>query len=205
MLEPLDIYACLKFIQQDPIAPSQHPIGYLTAENRDTWARARRLLMERNSDQLEAIDSALFNLVLDDALTDNDPIKISKLFLHGNGANRYLMFLQQSQGVHLHNTKLDSRWFDKSFSLIVAQDGKAAVNFEHSWGDGVAVMRFINESLKDSTTKPRVHPHEVAGILPRRSVDPSHHVKRLGNGMGLESPWIPRLKCLCHSVTQNSS
>lgn len=76
--------------------------------------------------------------------------------------------------------KLDFRWFDKSFSLIVARDGKAAVNFEHSWGDGVAVMRFLNESFKDSTEKPRVHPHEVAGMVPRRDFDPSHHVKRLG-------------------------
>lgn len=95
MLEPLDIYACLKFIQQDPVSPSQHAIGYLTSENRDTWAKARRLLMERNSGQIEAIDSALFNLVLDDARTDNDPVKISKLFLHGDGANRYLKFPQE--------------------------------------------------------------------------------------------------------------
>ncbi|XP_032794300.2 carnitine O-palmitoyltransferase 2, mitochondrial [Daphnia magna] len=158
LLEPLDIYSCLKYIQQDPIAPSQHPIGYLTAENRDTWANARQLLMENNSGQMEDIDSALFNLVLDDVGTDNDPVKISKLFLHGNGANR---------------------WFDKSFSLIVARDGKAAVNFEHSWGDGVAVMRFLNESFKDSTGKPRVHPDEVAGMVPRRDFDPSYHVKRL--------------------------
>lgn len=95
MLEPLDIYACLKFIQQDPISPSQHPLGYLTAENRDTWASVRQLLMERNSGQIEAIDSALFNLVLDDAITDDDPVKISKLFLHGDGANRYLVFPRQ--------------------------------------------------------------------------------------------------------------
>lgn len=98
MLEPLDIYACLKWIQQDPISPSRDPIGYLTAENRDTWAKARRLLMENNSSQMEAIDSALFNLVLDDVGTDNDPVKISKLFLHGNGANRYKKKLLKSFG-----------------------------------------------------------------------------------------------------------
>lgn len=98
LLEPLDIYSCLKWIQQDPISPSRDPIGYLTAENRDTWAKARRLLMENNSSQMEAIDSALFNLVLDDVGTDNDPVKISKLFLHGNGANRYKKKLLKSFG-----------------------------------------------------------------------------------------------------------
>ena len=37
------------------------------------------------------------------------------------------------------------RWFDKSFQLVLCKDGKAAVNFEHAWGDGVAVLRFFNE------------------------------------------------------------
>lgn len=50
------------------------------------------------------------------------------------------------------------RRFDKSFSIIVAKDGHAAINFEHSWGDGVAVLRFLNEIYKDSTRKPLVHP-----------------------------------------------
>ena len=27
----------------------------------------------------------------------------------------------------------------------MCKDGKAAVNFEHAWGDGVAVLRFFNE------------------------------------------------------------
>ena len=37
------------------------------------------------------------------------------------------------------------RWLDKSFQLVVAANGKAAVNFEHAWGDGVAVLRYFNE------------------------------------------------------------
>lgn len=87
--------------------------------------------------------------------------------------------------------------------MIVSKDGKAAVNFEHSWGDGVAVMRFINESLKNSTEKPSVHPNQVATMGSRVSLDPSHHVKRLGNkndnclhrGKNV-SLWLPRLKSL---------
>lgn len=89
MLAPQDIHACIKHVQQDSATPSQHPLGFLTAENRDVWAGARRLLMEHNSQQLEAIDSALFNLVLDSVQSDEDPIRMTKLFLHGDGANRY--------------------------------------------------------------------------------------------------------------------
>jgi len=53
---------------------------------------------------------------------------------------------------------LPCRWFDKCFTLIVTKSGRSAVNFEHSWGDGVAVMRYIIELVRDTTTKPTVHP-----------------------------------------------
>jgi len=41
------------------------------------------------------------------------------------------------------------RWFDKSFQLIVTPEAYAAINFEHSWGDGVAVLRFFQSIYKD--------------------------------------------------------
>lgn len=41
------------------------------------------------------------------------------------------------------------RWFDKSIQLIVTQGGQAAINFEHAWGDGVAVLRLLEELYKD--------------------------------------------------------
>ena len=49
------------------------------------------------------------------------------------------------------------RWFDKNFTLIITKKGHTAINFEHSWGDGVAVLRYIIEIFRDSSTKPRVY------------------------------------------------
>ncbi len=43
------------------------------------------------------------------------------------------------------------RWFDKSFSLIVNKGGSSSINFEHAWGDGVAVLRLFNELYKDAS------------------------------------------------------
>ena len=43
-----------------------------------------------------------------------------------------------------HALSLHAR-FDKSFSLIFTGDGEVALNFEHSWGDGVAILRFCND------------------------------------------------------------
>lgn len=34
----------------------------------------------------------------------------------------------------------------------------AGINFEHSWGDGVAVLRFFQDIYKEITNKPFIHP-----------------------------------------------
>ena len=54
----------------------------------------------------------------------------------------------------LHGTGTD-RWLDKSFQLVVSANAKAAVNFEHAWGDGVAVLRFFNEVYAASGALPQ--------------------------------------------------
>ena len=64
------------------------------------------------------------------------------------------------------------RWFDKCFSLVMDSAGQTAINFEHSWGDGVAVLRYFNEVYKDSTEQPHVHPDTVP--------EPTKGVTRLG-------------------------
>lgn len=48
------------------------------------------------------------------------------------------------------------RWFDKSFSYIITPSGRVALNFEHAWGDGVAVMSLVNEVYHDNTTNPQL-------------------------------------------------
>ncbi|KAI1892086.1 hypothetical protein AGOR_G00150350 [Albula goreensis] len=129
------------------------PLGFLTSENRDVWASLREKLLEAgNGEVLSTVDSALFCLCLDDEPM-RDHIHISHNMLHGNGFNR---------------------WYDKSFSIIIAKDGQAAINFEHSWGDGVAVLRFQNEIFKDTTEQPLVHPGS-----PGASVDSASMVRRL--------------------------
>ncbi|XP_051930293.1 carnitine O-palmitoyltransferase 2, mitochondrial [Hippocampus zosterae] len=137
MLPPAQIRDNLSYILSDATPPPDFPLGALTTENRDVWAGLRdKLVAGGNGEALTAVDSALFCLCLDDVAL-GDAVAASHNMLHGDGVNR---------------------WFDKSFSIIVAQDGHAAINFEHSWGDGVAVLRFLNEIYKDTTSKPLVHP-----------------------------------------------
>ncbi|XP_063154039.1 carnitine O-palmitoyltransferase 2, mitochondrial [Candoia aspera] len=137
IVKPSEIQAHLKFILSDNTPAPAFPLAYLTTENRDTWATLRQELLDNgNREALRKVDSAIFCLCLDDF-----PIKdlnhLSHTMLHGDGINR---------------------WYDKSFNLILAKDGSAAIHFEHSWGDGVAVLRFQNEVFKDSTEFPAITP-----------------------------------------------
>uniref|UniRef100_A0ABI7ZFZ2 Carnitine O-palmitoyltransferase 2, mitochondrial n=1 Tax=Felis catus TaxID=9685 RepID=A0ABI7ZFZ2_FELCA len=132
-----EIQAHLKYILSDSSPAPEFPLAYLTTENRDVWAELRRKLASGgNEEALRKVDSAVFCLCLDD-FPIKDLIHLSHNMLHGDGTNR---------------------WFDKSFNLIIAKDGTAAINFEHAWGDGVAVLRFLNEVFKDSTQAPAVTP-----------------------------------------------
>lgn len=118
---------------------NKHPIGVFTTGNRDTWASTRQhmeSLSEQNKRNLKVIDSAVFCLCL-----DNDSVDLEKPV---NGVKRFLF----------DDSK--NRWYDKSLSLIVGKDGMAGVNFEHSWGDGVAVLRYFNEIYKETTENPFV-------------------------------------------------
>nr|XP_058919787.1 carnitine O-palmitoyltransferase 2, mitochondrial isoform X2 [Kogia breviceps] len=132
-----EIQAHLKYILSDNSLAPEFPLSYLTSENRDIWAELRQKLVSGgNEETLRKVDSAVFCLCLDD-FPIKDLVHLSHNMLHGDGTNR---------------------WFDKSFNLIIAKDGTAAVHFEHAWGDGVAVLRFFNEVFKDSTQAPAVTP-----------------------------------------------
>ncbi|KAJ4942860.1 hypothetical protein JOQ06_005372 [Pogonophryne albipinna] len=153
LVEPAEIQSHLKYILSDSAPTAAFPLGVLTSENRDVWAGLRnKLVAAGNAEDLRVVDSALFCLSLDDE-SMKDHIHISHNMLHGDGCNR---------------------WYDKSFSIILTKDGQAAINFEHSWGDGVAVLRFQNEIFKDTTEKPLVHPGSAAA-----AVDSSSAVRRL--------------------------
>lgn len=144
LVTPAEIQSHLKYILSDPTPAPAFPLGVLTSENRNVWAGLRdKLVAAGNAADLQTVDSALFCLSLDDE-TMRDHIHISHNMLHGDGCNR---------------------WYDKSFSIIIAKDGQAAINFEHSWGDGVAVLRFQNEIFKDTTEQPLVHPDSAAAAV----------------------------------------
>lgn len=143
-------------LQQIVDAPDEakpdEAVGLLTSLPRHEWAAARAQLgavSEANRAALHAIDSAIFCV----SLTHGAPSSlhdVQRNALHGGGADR---------------------WLDKSFQLVVTENAKAAVNFEHAWGDGVAVLRYFNEVYAASRALPPDSTAErpaAAAAAPRR-------------------------------------
>ncbi|EDV39860.2 LOW QUALITY PROTEIN: uncharacterized protein Dana_GF24256 [Drosophila ananassae] len=118
------------------------PLGVLTSGQRDQWARTREQFVSnsKNADLLQSeVDAALFCVCLD-----------------GEEDGVYDENSQEPLLKHLLAGKATNRWFDKSISLLISADGTTAINFEHSWGDGVAVLRYFNELYKDTLKQPFV-------------------------------------------------
>jgi len=129
--------ALLSITESDEPAPNP-PIGALTCTDRTSWAKNRTSLIELdslNAESLKTIDTSLFVLCLDPNPTSTleDAMKAA---VHGNPRHR---------------------WFDKPCTLIVTSDGRLCSNCEHSWGDGIAMMRWGQEIVKE-ISKPSYTP-----------------------------------------------
>eukprot|EP00035_Acanthoeca_spectabilis_P007930 m.146460 g.146460 ORF g.146460 m.146460 type:complete len:635 (+) comp14145_c0_seq3:132-2036(+) len=110
--------------ERDPSAA----VATLTAADRDHWGRARTSLLEAdpaNKVGLNTIESAILHVCLDQTVPTNRK-EVYETFLYG-GKNG------------------ESRWYDKSVSLICTPSGDAAVNFEHSPFDGSTLIRMMND------------------------------------------------------------
>ncbi|EFO22172.2 choline/Carnitine O-acyltransferase [Loa loa] len=137
------VQACLSIIlsEQSHLKP-EDCVGSLTSLERDQWAEVRSELSSvgSNSASLALIDNSLFVLCLD-PLRSDDLNQLAQSLLSGGDAS--------------------NRWFDKCFQLIVDAQGLATINFEHSWGDGVAVLRLMEESFRDTKQNHFVHPNQT--------------------------------------------
>lgn len=171
---PEEIYACVQYLTDLSVEPKLDHITPLSAQNRDTWAQARQRLVSSsslNAESLHKVDSAIFSISLDELSFDPEAERLDAAhnFLHGNSVKQ--------------GTRRLNRWFDKSFGMMFDEKGHASITFEHSWGDGVAVLRVFNDIFKDSTKNHFVTPD----TKPSAAVDPSTQVKHLRFQLSSES------------------
>ncbi|KAF9992984.1 hypothetical protein BGZ65_011557, partial [Modicella reniformis] len=135
----------------------QLPVGVLTSENRDIWAKARHTLLglsPQNHASLGLIDNALFVICLDDYSSDRDiDISHHNIFHAGNAHNR---------------------WFDKSMQFIFENNGRSGINGEHSPADAVIPGRILDEVVKNESN---AEPRNVTNA----QLQPIQHVKFVVN------------------------
>ena len=55
--------------------------------------------------------------------------------------------------------------------MALSSNAKMAINFEHAWGDGVAVVRFLNEVCETSASDTYQPKENSSGALSVRRLD----------------------------------
>jgi carnitine O-acetyltransferase len=106
-------------------APTEESVGHLTTLARAECAAARAELLEVHPDNaaaLDTVETALFNVCLDDAAAADHLMACNNL-LYGSSANR---------------------WYDKAISLVVTANGIAGINGEHCLLDGMSTLSFCD-------------------------------------------------------------
>ncbi|KAG5504915.1 hypothetical protein JKF63_04361 [Porcisia hertigi] len=127
-----ELYAQLRDIVHTHVAPPSTDPSVFTALPRTEWNGVRTMLLRNatNSQSLAAVEESMFVLNLD--ADDEGEVARDPMCAVGLTA--------KSPSVRAGN-----RWWDKSLSVTVNSRGDVAVSAESSWGDGVAVRRYVND------------------------------------------------------------
>lgn len=126
-------------------------LASLTSMDRDSWSDVYTDLKHTNLSAMNDIGGALFHVVLD-AEDDSQKSRNEKVrsSLYGNTINR---------------------WFDQSLTLII-NNHEIGTHFEHSWGDGLSVLRLSKDTLE------KVRDWKISDFGENQSVPPDH-VKKI--------------------------
>ncbi|KAL2913180.1 hypothetical protein HK105_207299 [Polyrhizophydium stewartii] len=112
------------------------PVGLLSGEHRDTWAKWHGHLVAlggKNTETFKWIDTALFAVCLDDRAL---PLTLS----------------DQAKAV-FHNFDARNRWFDKCLQVVITNDARVGVNGEHSPCDALVPAYAIDFAARNEPAK----------------------------------------------------
>ncbi|XP_067140741.1 carnitine O-acetyltransferase-like isoform X2 [Centruroides vittatus] len=132
-LNERQIFSQLELVVAQSKFPKK-PIGVLTTEHRDTWAKAYKRLCKYdklNKESVKTIQSSIFLLCLDQSVPNNAMNKRTHAALqtiHGGGS-------KENSG---------NRWFDKTIQFIVGADGVVGLTYEHSPSEGPPIANLMD-------------------------------------------------------------
>ena len=121
-------------------------IGILTSSHRDTWTKAREILLSDGGDAfreaLKTLESGAILLSLDDTTPVSREECCVKLLTGGEASG-------------------SNRWFDKSIQLLVSKNGKTGILGEHSMMDGMTLVGLSDHLTKTSYADAKIRSLDV--------------------------------------------
>ena len=152
------------------------PVGLLTAENRTTWAEARKTLERKpqNKHVLETIDRALFMVCLDDASPATTDDAARQFFHAGDGKNRWFdKTISIVRSLSLACCHEVASTYRSAVLQVVCKNGIAGVNGEHTPQDAPAPARVCDIALGLET------PEQYEALAAVQDDPPEHAHRKL--------------------------
>ncbi|XP_039361940.1 carnitine O-acetyltransferase isoform X2 [Mauremys reevesii] len=139
------IFIQLEKIWNTSLQTNKEPIGILTSNHRNSWAKAYNHLIKdkTNKESVRSIEKSIFTVCLDSPIPRvSDDIYKSRMaaqMLHGGGS-------RWNSG---------NRWFDKTLQFIVAEDGSCGLVYEHAPSEGPPIVALLDH-IVEYTKKPEL-------------------------------------------------
>uniref|UniRef100_A0A3Q2I4W3 Carnitine O-acetyltransferase n=1 Tax=Equus caballus TaxID=9796 RepID=A0A3Q2I4W3_HORSE len=139
------IFTQLEKIWNSSLQTNKEPVGILTSNHRNSWAKAYNTLIKDkvNRDSVRSIQKSIFTVCLDAPVPrvseDVYRSRVAGQMLHGGGS------------------KINSgnRWFDKTLQFIVAEDGSCGLVYEHAAAEGPPIIALVDHVI-EFTKKPEL-------------------------------------------------
>ncbi|CAM2103610.1 carnitine O-acetyltransferase isoform X1 [Caretta caretta] len=139
------IFIQLEKIWNTSLQTNKEPIGILTTNHRNSWAKAYNNLIKdkTNKESVRSIEKSIFTVCLDSPIPRvSDDIyksRVAAQMLHGGGS-------RWNSG---------NRWFDKTLQFIVAEDGSCGLVYEHAPAEGPPIVALLDH-IVEYTKKPEL-------------------------------------------------
>ncbi|XP_077162991.1 carnitine O-acetyltransferase isoform X3 [Paroedura picta] len=139
------IFLQLEKIWNTSLQTNKEPIGILTTNHRNSWAKAYNNLIKdkTNKESVRCIEKSIFTVCLDAPMPRvSDDIyksRVAAQMLHGGGS-------RWNSG---------NRWFDKTLQFIIAEDGSCGLVYEHAPSEGPPLIALVDHVV-EYTRKPEL-------------------------------------------------
>ncbi|XP_041908093.1 carnitine O-acetyltransferase isoform X1 [Corvus kubaryi] len=137
------LFIQLEKIWNTSLQTNKEPIGILTTNHRNSWAKAYNNLLKdkTNKESVRAIEKSICTVCLDAPMPrvseDIYKSRVAAQMLHGGGSR----------------LNSGNRWFDKTLQFIIAEDGSCGLVYEHAPSEGPPIVSLLDHVV-EFTKKP---------------------------------------------------